>query len=165
MGRMGYDSRENDRGSRPPSEDGPVAPYDEVALGVINAFQAENPRTAMAGQLIPSRGDLPRIKIGPLSDPNSACTITLEDSGDRIATIRFKRALISELFSKLVPGMPPVEVEGDGVFYHNSTDQLEGSSTERLTLTGTLSQELDEVVLTHIMPSVDGTMTFKKPAK
>jgi len=150
----------------PPSGDGPVtSDYDQVALGIINAFQAENPRTAMSGQLIPSRGDLSRIKIGPLSDPNSACTITLEDSGDRIATIRFKRAMLSELFAKLVPGMPPVAVEGDGVFYHNATDQQEGSSTERLTLTGTLSSELDEVVLTHNMPSVNGTMTFKKPAK
>jgi hypothetical protein len=154
---------------RPPSGDGPLAPSGQVAWEIINAAQAE-----VAASVC---DDSPAIKIGPLSDPDSACTIILARSrvGSEIreSTLIFRSAMISELFWAVEPGEKGrATVIGEGVYYPHA--QLENdltivtptSSRDQLTLIMELSEELDEVSISYITQSLaQGKLTFRRAAK
>ena len=158
----------------PPSGDGPVIThYGQVAYDIISAAQAEHPKTAMPGQLIPARGDSPRLKIGYLSDPDSATTIILEDSRSssviRKTTITFRTAMLIELFSQVEPGKK-AEAQGEGVFYTDSRWKQPGAADGRhtvaspdhqLTLEMELSQNPNKVTVSYSMNSAHGKIEFK----
>jgi hypothetical protein len=172
----GAERRSARTAATPPSGDGPIITrYGQIALDIINAVQAEHPITALPGKLSPALGDSPRIRIGYLSDPESATTLILENSRSsstvRETTITFGTAILIELLSQVAPGKK-AEAEGDGTYYTDSrwkmpnADDGRATSSNRgpLILGMVLSEDSKSVTLTYTSESASGKIEFKPAA-